>query len=368
MATRTFVLSLNTQQLELLDRTADACGLTREALIARAFEDGDVTPTKARDATVVPRIETAPAQRSLIHECVMEPGTGKALEVRKGQILRIEQIAGPQCVDFNCFNLHDYKEVMHAGRIRAVHGLRPTAGDFVWSAPPRERPMMFILTDTVGHNDVMFSRCSAYLYESVYGFAQHTNCHDIQAEAQREYGLTPDDVHDSLNFFMNTSVAGERALIHRLPSQVGDHVELLALMDVLAVPNVCGNDVGRTSNFELKPIGLSIHDASAADLARVPPLRVQPTNLRTPADFRQPRIKADRPLQRDPAYRPQFTNVPLSRVPVEVQLAEATYLALCSRHAGLVTYYGEDAAALLRDVLLSWWETRCAGALPGSAP
>jgi len=215
---------------------------------------------------------------------------------------------------------------------------------------------------------VMFSRCSAYLYESVYGFAAHTNCHDIQAEAQREYGLTPDDVHDSLNFFMNTSVAGERALIHRLPSQPGDHVELLAMMDVLAVPNVCGNDVGRTSNFELKPIGLSIHSASAADLARVPPLRVQPTNLRTPADFRQPRIKADRPLQRDPAYRPQFTNVPLARMPVEVRLTDEAYSDLRSRYAALATYYGEDAAALLRDVLLSWWETRCAGTLPGSAP
>ena len=32
---------------------------------------------------------------------------------------------------------------------------------------------------------------------------------------------------------------------------------------------------------------------------------------RTPKDFRQPNIKADRELYRDPAYAPAFTNVPL---------------------------------------------------------
>lgn len=129
--------------------------------------------------------------RNVLVEMVLEPGTGKALEVKAGQILRIEQVEGLQCVDFNCFNLHDYKEFMHCGRTRTVHGFNPTKGAFLWSAPPRERALMYILEDTVGRNDVLFPRCSAYVYESAYGFDAHTNCHDIQAEAQREYGLSP---------------------------------------------------------------------------------------------------------------------------------------------------------------------------------
>lgn len=295
----------------------------------------------------------------------MQPGTGKAIEVLKGQILRIEQIEGPQCVDFNCFNLHDYKEAMHVGRIRAVHGLGPTAGDFVWSAPPRERAMMYFLADTVGCNDVLFARCSAYLYESAYGFTSHTNCHDIQAEAQREYGLTPDDVHDSLNFFMCTSVDGDRTVIKRQHSDVGDHVELLALMDVLAVPNVCGNDVGRTSNFSLKPVKLSVLQANESDLARVPPLRTYPTNLRTPADFRQPNIKADRALKRDADYAPQFTNVPLRTIDIEVPLDDEAHRRLTQ--SSLSEFYGEDEGAMLRDIVLSWWEARFTASLPGTA-
>ena len=78
--------------------------------------------------------------RTVLKELIIEPGTGKALELRRGQILRIEQVAGRQCADFNCFNLHDYKEFFHTGRTRHLHGIHPTKGDFLWSAPPRERP------------------------------------------------------------------------------------------------------------------------------------------------------------------------------------------------------------------------------------
>ena len=58
-----------------------------------------------------------------------------------------------------------------------------------------------------------------------------------------------------------------RATITRQDTKPGDHVDLLALVDVLAVPNVCGDDVMRTSNFALKPIKLIVFEATDADLA-----------------------------------------------------------------------------------------------------
>ena len=58
--------------------------------------------------------------REPLFEQVLQPGTGKAIELLAGQILRIEQVEGGQCVDFNAFNLHDYKEFMHCGRTRTV--------------------------------------------------------------------------------------------------------------------------------------------------------------------------------------------------------------------------------------------------------
>ena len=294
--------------------------------------------------------------RQIISEYVMQPGTGKAIELLKGQILRIEQIEGGQCADFNCFNLHDYKEFMHCGRTRTVHGFHPTKGNFMWSAPPRERAMLYILEDTVGRNDVLFPRCSAYVYEASYGFAVHTNCHDIQAEAQREYGLTPDDVHDSFNLFMCTGVDTEgHAFMTRQTTKAGDYVDLLALMDVLAVPNVCGADVMKTSNFALKPLKLTVSTATETDLAKVP----NTPNLasqRTPKDFRNSIIKTDRPLRRDPSYAPDFPNTPIvvTDLPVALDAAELAMFAAVKR----TDIYGDDDAAALRDLLFSWWEER----------
>jgi uncharacterized protein len=303
------------------------------------------------------------SERQKVWEWVMPPGTGKAVELRQGQILRIEQIEGGQCVDFNCFNLHDYKEFMHCGRTRTVHGFNPSRGTFMWSAPPRERAMLYILADTYGRNDVLFPRCSAYVYESAYGFDVHTNCHDIQAEAQREYGLTPDDVHDSFNLFMCTEVTLDgHATMTRQNTKPGDHVDLLALMDVLAVPNVCGADVMRTSNFSLKPMRLNVFTATEADLAQVPKV---PTlrSQRTPKQFCNSTIKADRPLRRDPSYMPEFANVPIvvSELAVALSAEEVDLLKKVR-----LEIYGDDDAAALRDVLFSWWEERFLSAHSGA--
>ncbi|HEY4066625.1 MAG TPA: urea carboxylase-associated family protein [Burkholderiaceae bacterium] len=346
-------MKLNTQQVDLLQRTvAEGWGEDITALARRALrEQGQAA--RARPAPASPDLDGLSTAREKLFEHVMQPGTGKALELRAGQVLRIEQVEGAQCVDFNCFNLHDYKEFMHCGRIRTVHGLNPGPGDFLWSAPPRERAMLLMLEDTVRCNDVMFPRCSAYLYESAYGFHDHTNCHDIQAEAQREYGLTPDDVHDSFNLFMCTEVKGDRGVVRRQHSKAGDFIEFLALMDVLAVPNVCGSDVMRTSNFALKPVKLEVYGASVRDLARVPELP-RYANQKTPENFKIPQIKATRALQRDPGYTPQFTNVPLQQREWPIALDAEDYARLQSAGLGEL-YDGVDGDAL-RDVLFSWWE------------
>jgi uncharacterized protein YcgI (DUF1989 family) len=303
--------------------------------------------------------------RRVLFEWVMQPGTGKAVELLAGRVLRIEQVEGLQCVDFNCFNLHDYKEFMHCGRTRTVHGFNPSKGSFLWSAPPRERALLYILEDTYGRNDVLFPRCSAYVYESAYGFDAHTSCQDIQAEAQREYGLTPDDVHDSFNVFMCTEVTLDgRATITRQETKPGDHIDLLALVDVLAVPNVCGADVMRTSNFALKPIRLTVFEATPAEIDAVPKVPLLKSQ-RTPKDFRNPNVKATRELRRDPSYVPEFTNVPLVLQELSVKLTAEEAAAL---QRVRLPVYGDDDGAALRDVLFTWWEEKFLGAAESGAP
>ena len=142
------------------------------------------------------------------------------------------------------------------------------------------------------------------------------------------------------------------ATITRQDSKPGDYVEFLALMDVLAVPNVCGADVMATSNFELKPLKLVVYEATEEDLALVPEVP-RYRNQRTPADFKVKEIKADRALRRDPSYRPDFTNVPLMVSELEVRLddEEAEMLERLKTTARS----GKTDGEALRAAFFAWW-------------
>jgi uncharacterized protein len=126
-------------------------------------------------------------------------------------------------------------------------------------------------------------------------------------------------------------------------------------MDVLAVPNVCGADVMKTSNFALKPLKLTVFDANEADLASVPKTPVL-ASQRTPKDFKNPIIKSDRALRRDPDYTPEFPNTPIVLTELVVALT-AEDMAMFDA-VKLTDIYGDDDAAALRDILFSWWEER----------
>src|SRR3989338_9812836 len=199
-------------------------------------------------------------------DLVLEPISGKAVPVHAGEVLRIIQVGGEQCVDFNAFNLHDYKEKMDVGATRSTTGFRPRKAAIIFSNPPRFRPMLCILEMPPScQTDILGRTCHATLYEMRFGFELHTNCQDTMAESISEYGLTPDDVHDSFNMWMNTEWDSTgKWWIVRNTGRAGDYVDLVSFFDTLAVPIVCGSgDTGITSNYAFKPLQIQVFEKSA---------------------------------------------------------------------------------------------------------
>ena len=64
---------------------------------------------------------------------------------------------------------------------------------------------MFVILEIAEtcRTDLLGGRCRASLFDRR-GYGLHTNCQDTLSAAIGEYDLTPDDVHDSLNLWMNT--------------------------------------------------------------------------------------------------------------------------------------------------------------------
>jgi uncharacterized protein YcgI (DUF1989 family) len=294
---------------------------------------------------------------TLKEELVLQPVSGKALPVLRGEVLRIIQEEGEQCVDFNAFNLHDYKEYMGISNTRSRQKFRLKKGDMVWTVSSRDRPMYLILEmPETCVTDILGGRCKASNFVSL-GFDLHTNCQDTLAAAIGEYDLTPDDVHDSFNMWMNTEwdSTGD-SWITKNTGRKNDYVDLLSIIDTLAVTAMCGSgDTGPISNFSLKPIRVQVYGASAETLEIVENIESRYSGIpgqRTPADFKVHKIKSDRELGRNPNYIPEFINYPLKATPIPVELSEEDF---AKAEAMVVKGFAKDVGECLRVALMMWY-------------
>jgi hypothetical protein len=155
--------------------------------------------------------------------------------------------------------------------------------------------------------------------------------------------------------WMNTSVdpdTGRLGIANNL-SRAGDHIELLAHFDLLAVVAVCGADLSKTSNFALRPLRISIRSATAAELSSWSTPSVH--ELVDKEKFGYPGVKpagSGHQLSKDPAYQPQWPVYPILTQAVEVRLNQDEHAAL----RGLAAWggYGPTPGDVLRYLFFGW--------------
>lgn len=352
-------------QLAFLDRIAAERGQgeSREGLLRRALLEhvgqrlagaGPYVGGASRP-DVLAAARPALGEARLTHR--IEPIAGKAVPVRRGEVLRIEQLGGETCVDFNAFNLDDYKEALDCGFTRSSQSFDPRVGEFVWTNAPRGRPMFAILSmpetcelDITGH------RCNRVYQDLGWGLGDHPNCQDSLAEAIREYGLTPDDVHDSFNMWMATTVDDEgRRQFRWNPGRPGDRVELLALFDVLAATVICGSgELVGINNYKYEPIQIEVMAASAATTELTDRVNERwgsmASQTRT-ADLAEVPIHSERELRRDESYEPSYRPAPaVVEVPIDLTDNERDLLnELIASGA-----YGKTKGEALRAAFMRW--------------
>jgi uncharacterized protein len=358
-------VELHDTQAEFVDRVLEAGGLgsSREEVLHAALLEhvndrlagagGYVGGTAEHDV-----LQTAfPEYGEKRWDMTLEPITGKAVPVLRGEVLRIEQAEGGTCVDFNAFNLHDHKEFLDCGFTRSFQSFDPRKGEFIWTNAPRGRPMFGILeiADTC-ELDIVGHRCNRVFEELGWGLTAHANCQDTLAEAIREYRLTPDDVHDSFNLWMATTIdENGRRQFRWNPAQKGDRIDLLAMFDVLAVAVICGcGDLVGINNYTVKPIKLEIYSASPDTQSLVDAVEERWGRMESQVkteDLADVPVLASRELERDPGYEPSYRPAP-GTVTLELDLTEDEQRIL----AGLIAtgLYGANESEALRAAFMRW--------------
>lgn len=188
----------------------------------------------------------------------IEPRSGVAFILRKGQKLRITDIHGEQVSDLVCFNLHDTAESLSSGRtIDYAETIFLTTGHPLYSN--RSNIMLEIKEDTVGRHDFLLTPCSADTFRIIYGHEHpHRGCFGNLSEALEPFGIKPDAIPVCFNVFMHVTVNGDTGRVDVLPpkSKAGDHILLEAKMDLIVGMTACSAEM--SNNYSFKPIGYEI--------------------------------------------------------------------------------------------------------------
>jgi urea carboxylase-associated protein 1 len=190
------------------------------------------------------------------------PARGKsAFEMKKGQILRIEDMEGEQCIDLICYNLHNLDEKFWAAHTAKLSGsIYVSTGDILYS--DLAHPMMTIIEDTVGVNDVICGSCSYALDVVRYGEEKaQPGCMDNFEEAIAPWGLKRKDIPMCFNIFLSYPVEedGTVSIEQDPPSKAGDYMDLRAEMDLLVVLSNCPQINNPCTGFNPTPIRVAIY-------------------------------------------------------------------------------------------------------------
>ena len=181
-----------------------------------------------------------------------------------GEVLRIIDLEGQQAVDFLCYNARNPEERYNAAdTMKYARTIFLTKDHGIYSDMGRR--FFTIVEDTCGRHDTIGGCCSAESNEFRYGIKDTPSCRANFLRALAPFGLGKKDIVANLNFFMNVPVApdGSMGIVEGL-SQPGDHVDLRAEMDVLAVISNCPQTRNPCNGFNPTPIQVRISDPPLA--------------------------------------------------------------------------------------------------------
>jgi uncharacterized protein YcgI (DUF1989 family) len=194
----------------------------------------------------------------------IEPQTGAAFIVTKGDVVRVIDPAGEQVSDVVAFSLRDPREALSSGRTLDYNEtVRLSTGHVLYSN--RGNPMLTIGHDDVGTHDFMLAPCSPEMFALLHGItAPHPSCFENLASNLAEFGIERDAIPTAFNVFMNVEIAPSGA-IRVLPplSKAGDYVELRAEMDLIVGATACSAE--QSNNGAFKPIDIVVASGTRRD-------------------------------------------------------------------------------------------------------
>ena len=196
-----------------------------------------------------------------VHDEIVVAKGQTAFEVERGRTVRVEDVEGMQAVDFICYNRANLAEKFWAAHTAKLNKtIYVSKGHVLWS--DLANPMMTIVEDTVGVNDVICGSCSRPLDEVRYGDKATDGCMENFEAAIEPWGLERKDIPMCFNIFLNYPVAASGGVSledTEPPSRPGDYIDLRAEMDLLIAISNCPQINNPCTGFNPTPIRVAVY-------------------------------------------------------------------------------------------------------------
>jgi uncharacterized protein YcgI (DUF1989 family) len=187
----------------------------------------------------------------------LEPHTGLALEIFKGQILRVIDLEGGQVVDMVSYSQANPQEYLSSPRTMDFNNkIYFSTSDVLFS--DLSNPMWTITNDKVGKHPFLFAPCDQKMFEITYDAKDaHPNCFDNLSSSLAQYGIQPAQIFIPFNIFMNVRISENGEIdIQPSSSKPGDFIELQAEMDLIVGISACS--AYKANDYSFGPIRLEI--------------------------------------------------------------------------------------------------------------
>ena len=218
----------------------------------------DLRLTIARNERALP-----PVLGKLKAEILVRAATAQAYTVEAGEYIQIIDLDGQQCSDFLAFDPVAPEHGLDATTTRTLNGhVYPGPGLYAKFFDDRMLPYVEVIRDTCGRHDTFGLACNAKSYDDA-GYPGHDNCSDNFNLVLSEYGIAPRPGWPAINFFFNTQVAQDGAIVaDEAWSRPGDYVLLRAMRDLICANSSCADDVFTTNGYNPTDILVRIYDKS----------------------------------------------------------------------------------------------------------
>jgi uncharacterized protein YcgI (DUF1989 family) len=189
---------------------------------------------------------------------VVPAGHARMWWMRAGQRVKIAQTEGHQVGDLVAFNAADPTEFLspsHTRRCLAAIRLRVGASLFT----NRRDPIFDLVEDTVGVHDLLAPACDPYRYRRDFGVEDHRSCRMNFVEALRSLDIAAWRVPDPVNLFQDSPVLPDGSYGSApSPAGPGDHVTLVARMDLVAACSACPQDLAPTNAGRISDLRVEV--------------------------------------------------------------------------------------------------------------